>query len=814
MKISLSWIEELLGAKLNQSPQELSQILINAGFQTASIEKFAKCTGIVSAQILEISKHPNADRLRIVKVTDGKETLNVVCGAPNVQVGQKVFWAKIGSVLADGTKISETAIRSVKSPGMLCSTRELGVGEDQSGLWTLNDHVQIGASLEELVPLEDTILDLEITPNRPDCLSHIGIARELSAVLNLKKPEPSFLKSIKYDDLKLYPVEIESPSDCPRYIGKKIEGISIMPSPLTVQVRLIRCGIRPISNLVDITNYILLETGQPLHVFDADKLEGGKIIVRRAKQGEKILALDGKTYSLTPDVLIIADASKPAAIAGIMGGEETAVTASTKNVVLESAVFDRKLIRSARTRLNLISESSHRFERGVSSWSCWKGSLHAELMIHQLAKGSTTAFSDSLTPDKKSVPSVNLSIEKIEKILGLKIQPAEIKTIFQKLDIEIITSDNEEFLVRPPDWRLDLALDVDFIEEMARLAGYSKIPSTGTKIQLPSEKPVDPASLIKEKIRNVLQSAGFQEALNYGLISPKLCGRLIAKEILIELENPLSEEQSVLRPTLAVELLKNLKQNLAYQKKDIRLFEIGTIFQKYNSQTIEKNFAAGAACGFAELPSWQNQKPQSIDFFWIKGIVEQILRFCGTIEFKLETLDSSNLDQNQGDSVLFPNLSVLLHPAYGFVVQLPSTKTFGYSGLLHPKLCKELDLLPNTVIFELDLDSLAQHAKQDKKIIPPFRTPAIRRDCSILLSEETAWEDLLKEIRTIGGELLEDCVLFDLYGEKETSGRKSLSFTLTFRHPEKTLDDETANQLRDKILAQLNKKFKAELRQK
>lgn len=859
MRISCNWLKEILKRDLDLTPEQLSEKLLHLGFEVSAIQHFSGCSGIVVSEILEITKHPQADRLRIAQVSDGKETLKVVCGAPNIAVGQKVFWAKTGSVLADGTRVKEVSIRGVKSPGMLCSAKELGVGEDHAGLWILSRDTKVGAALEEEVQLEDCWLDVEVTPNRPDCLSHVGMAREIAAALNLaggkalpsdgslrEKPESSLAPELNPLALPVVPVAVEDPSDCPRYIAKKIEGGSVASSPLTVQTRLIRSGIRPINNIVDITNYVMLETGQPLHTFDADKLEGGKIIVRRANTGEKILALDGKTYFLDPEILVIADAAKPAAIAGIMGGEETSVTHLTRNILLESAVFDSRVVRHGRKKLGLGSESSYRFERGVSRWSCSYGSDRAETMMHQHGIGKTSGFSDTVSAATLAERSTSILVSQIEKNLGNKISVDQIASVFQRLDIPVLSCDDERCVVQSPAWRLDLTSAVDYIEEIARLVGYEKIDSAGTQIQLVPSAAESDTYRLRKKIKSAFKSLGFYESCNYGLISKKSCTFLFPEAALIELENPLSEDQSVLRPTLIVELFKNMNQNLAYQKKEMRFFEIGAIFQKMNDQFVEKTFLAGAACGKSLQPTWQIQEPLSIDFYWVKGAVEQLMADCSFPHFQFIPFDRSTggaadalssfrtESSAEMQSIRFPALSVLLHPHYSYEMRLSENAAgddgengkIGYVGLIHPKTAKTHDLSGNTVLFELDLTLIEKKYRPHYELMPIRRNPAIKRDCSILVKADIAWGALESEIKKSGGELLEECQLFDLYALQEESlsatplpGKekrefKSLSFTLTFRHPEKTLDDPTANKLRDKIVDHLRKKFQAELRKK
>lgn len=817
MKISLRWLEEVLGAKIEMPIQDLEQTLLKLGFEVSGIHGFSGCRGVVTAHVIDVKPHPNADRLRIVTVTDGTQTTEVVCGAPNVKTGQKVFWAKVGAALADGTEIKEAAIRGVKSPGMLCSAVELGAGEDPSGLWELDASVNPGMTLEELLNLDDAVLDLEITPNRPDCLSHIGIARELSSVLGVAVPKPGSPVT-NYAKLPNFPLQIENPSDCPLYIAKKIEGVSCAASPAGSQLRLIRAGIRPINDLVDITNLALLELGQPLHAFDADKLEGGKIIVRRAKAGERILALDGKTYDLNPDILIIADEKNPVAIAGIMGGEETAVGPDTKSVLLESAVFDRRLIRQTRKKLNLASESSVRFERGVTRWSCIAGSAKAEAMILASAGGRTAAYCDSSQGTPVQAPeTVMVRISRVEKILGEKLSVSEIEGAFHKLGVSIPQADREKFTVQSPEWRLDLESEIDYIEEIARLRGYDQIPSAGARVHLPRSADAPESGRLKRKVKTLLQALSFQECCNYGLIPEKTSAIFVSAERSIRLANPLSQDQAILRPSLVPELLKNLGQNFSYRKNEARLYEAGKVFQKGEGRPLEKTQVAGAASRRAFQPSWNLKEDRPLDFFWIKGVVEKILSECRVEDFKLSPLQTAEEDTAKPLPIQRLETSRFLHPHLSCNILIAGGKLdAGHFGTIHPRLAKELDLPEETVLFEIDLEALEEASLRGRgrKATLVSRTPFIKRDCSIWVEEALPWGQILSEIRKTGGPLLENCKLFDLYKDKEARGLKSLSFTLTFRHPEKTLEDETANQARDKIVEHLGKKFKAELRSK
>lgn len=817
MKISLAWIEELLGTRLEKSPKEISEILGRLGFEVEGISYYQGPTGITVADVLEVSKHPNADKLRLAKITDGKETTTVVCGAPNLAVGQRIFWAKIGSVLADGTTIKETPIRGIKSPGMLCSARELGVGEDHSGLWILPETISVGQGLEDVVKLEDHILDLGVTPNRPDGLSQMGIAREIAANLSLKGPSLSIPLAMDHHSLPYYSVDIQH-ADCLRYIARKIDGVTVVPSPLAMQARLIRCGIRPISNLVDITNWVLLETGQPLHAFDADKLEGGKIIVRRAKPGEKILALDGKTYDLDPEILVIADQRKPVAIAGIMGGQDTAVSADTKNVLLESAVFNQRTVRAGRKKLNLASESSYRFERGVSQWSCETGSARAEAMILQFTKGHTVSFSDQPKISKDAPHGgIMVRVPQVERILGEKIPLSEIQGIFQKLGITILSASEEKLAVQGAEWRLDLNQEIDFIEEIARMRGYDKTPSKGREAHLPESMGQLESAQLRGKVKSAMLSYGFSEALNYGLISQKAARYFLDESLWLKLENPLSEDQVVLRPSLIPDLFKNLNLNLSYQKKDLRLFEIGSVFHKFEAEPPQNAILAGVATGFLTGSNWQIKEPHKADFFWMKGVVQNLLKSF-RIESQINPAKPQKVPSRYADRDESPYIAdhaSFLHPSFAFSIDAFGKKA-GYFGRVHPKIARWFDIPEETVLFELDLSIFERNFRKNyAKIVAPSRTPAIARDCSVWVGENVAWKDLESEILRKNQEGIQTrCELFDVYKDPAKPAQQSLTFTLTFSHPEKTLDDNTANQTRDKILDNLNKKFKTELRGK
>ncbi len=794
MKLSLKWTEEILGSKITVSPESLADQLLLRGFECAAIERFDGCPGVVTAIVHETKPHPKADRLRIVKVSDGKETLDVVCGAPNVAAGQCVLWAKVGSVIAGGKKVSEAEIRGVVSPGMLCSVKELGIGEDHSGIWILPENTLPGQSADDFCWLQDTILDMEITPNRPDALSVIGLAREIAAILNFPLPQREAEPAPK---LGGYSVSVENAKDCPLYIARKFENFSVGESLPRMKTVLSRCGIRSINNLVDITNFVLLELGQPLHVFDADKLEGGCIVVRRAKAGEKILALDGKTYSLSPDELIIADAKNPVAIAGVMGGEASAVTAVTRNVLLESAVFDRALVRRARTKLNLSSESSYRFERGVSRWSARTGSSLAADFIVKSSGANECAYGAAGNLSGGS-GDVLLSGKSVSKILGEPVQLSEISESLTKTGVPVKGSGADTLTVRAPEWRLDLEIVEDFVEEIARVRGYDNTPPSGTWVQLPVRRTVEPQSAVKEKVRQILTALGFCESINYGLIPQKSAELFKSHGPFVEVDNPLSEDQSLLRPSLLPELLRNVRTNLSYKKSDVRLFEIGTAFHRSNGAVSESMKLAGVACGSSHSDTWQDKnKGRALDFYWMMEVVKQIQARTGARDLAFTSCTED-----------------IFHPNFCLSMTNASGQSVGFFGLIHPLAAKPLDLPDTLVFFELDIAGLCRSISGGKKLHPVLRTPSIERDCAVWVASDIPWGKIESAVRETGGELLESVRLFDLYREPSNPDMKSFAFTCTFRHPSKTLEDQEANTLRDKIADDLQLKFKAEMRRK
>ena len=682
MRISFCWLKENLGPSFQNNPEETASILRQMGFEVSNITHYPKSVGVVTAKILEICSHPFADRLRLVKVTDGQETSTVVCGAPNVTEGKIAFWAKVGANLANGMEIKQTPIRGIVSPGMLCSLKELGVGEDSSGIWLMDERGPLGVDFMNIIGGEEFVLDLEITPNRPDALSQIGIARELAAAIRL-----NVLPNFEVDEpntLPRYPIEIEEGCGCNRYIARKLENITIAPSPLKIKTNLERWGLRTINNVVDITNYVMMETGQPLHAFDADKLAGKKIVVRRAKEGENMLALDGKNYALDPSILVIADERKPVAIAGIMGGDETAVKLDTKNILLESAVFDPQLVRKARIKLGLSSESSYRFERGVSRWSVTAGSAKASNLIQKFALGNLTHYHDCEKNFLKAAPTI-ISYKYVENVLGEEISPAEAAGCLERLGVLIENSDNENIVVEAPNWRLDLLAPIDFIEEIARVRGYHRLPARGTLIRLPENKKDNNRQSLKTKIRALFSSAGYYEACNYGFVSKQQGEKILPLENLVELANPFSEEQSILRPSLTFELLKNLQQNLAYRKEGVRLFEIGKVFMRAQQKLIEKTMLAGAACGPIHPNHWQTKNSRSVDLYWLKGVIEALFKKFNILQVNLIGLEPQT-----------PVASYFLHPTKNISLNILQLGSLGWIGAIHPKTAQEYNLNSET----------------------------------------------------------------------------------------------------------------------
>lgn len=796
MKISLNWLNELLPNKL--SPEELSAKLLHLGFETDSIESIgAQFTGVIVGEVKKVGKHPNADRLALCEVHDGAETVEVVCGAPNVAEGQRIAFAKIGAKLPGNFKIKKSKIRGTTSNGMICSSKELGLssnGEDP-GILVLPADSVVGTDYSCIAGEPDVILDIDITPNRPDCLSHLGIARELAITLNLSV-KPCELGALTEDGPAAWNVAVENAEDCPRYIGRLIDGVNVGPSPDWLQRRLETIGLRPINNIVDITNLVLHETGQPMHAFDADLLEGGKLAVRLAAEGETITALDDKEYTLTAEDLVIADAKKPVAIAGVMGGLDTGVTEKTKRLFLEFANFKPTRVRKAAKRLALRTDSSYRFERGTDLGGIPAVAARATSLILQLAGGAAGPCSDTNGSPMAHRP-VEVSAERINKILGTNYSDDIIVGLIKRIGETFQDAGGTLSLV-PPSHRLDLQNSNDLAEEVARHMGYDSIPDTAGPAHLPVPQP-DPIRDSVSILRSSLCGLGFNEAYHRDMVSEtdlaRLLGTTPSAKTHPKLLNPLSEEWSFLRPSLLIGLMNSAAANFNHGAAGVRLFEIAKVYSKNAGGITERLTISGILSGPTPVKTHWSGAGNDPDFFTVKGIVEGMLR-----DYRSSWKTPSQT-------------SALFHPKACLELNI-GNKTRGLAGLLHPAVTKAWGLGTRaTAVFEIEIEELPQWKARRSQFSGFSQFPSSTRDLSLLVTTETSYETLTCAISALKLETLESTLPIDVFeGEGLPEGRKSITLRLSFSHPERTLKDKEVQAAVDSVLEALKSSCGAVIR--
>jgi phenylalanyl-tRNA synthetase beta chain len=794
MRISYSWLKEYL--PLDLPARDLAARLPQLGFEVAALEARGPAfTGVVVGHVLSKEKHPNADRLSLCVVETGSEKHSVVCGAPNVAAGQKVPLAKVGAVLPGGFKIERSKIRGVESQGMICSRRELGLGEEADGIWVLDPAAEAGSDFAASLGETDSILELEITPNRPDCLSHLGLARELSAYFRLPlRPRPA--PQVPAGARPCLDVNVEAPGACPRYVGRSFEGLAIGSSPGWLAAKLESVGLRPINALVDITNYLLMDLGQPMHAFDADKLEGA-ITVRFARPGERIKALDEKDYALTERCLLIADAKKPVAIAGVMGGLDTGVTVDTKRVFLESAYFDPPTVRRTSQALRLKSDSSHRFERGTDPEAAGTASLRATELILKLC-GRNAKLSEPLdrrAPAPAPTP-IAVTSGRINAILGSGFEEAAVESALESISAGF-EKRGESLSFTAPSYRHDLATVWDLAEEVARLAGYDKIPYRLPTAALRPSRTL-PAQAIADRTRDRLAALGFCEAYNYDFVSDKLAAQARIPGPLIRVKNPLSEEYANLRPTLLVAMLGNARLNLNNGAQSIRLFELGKAYASADGGVAEAEQAAGILLGPAGR-HWSSPRGRRLGFYDVKGVVEELLTGVPGWEW-------APFSSGSGSDPLF-------HPRASLRLRHPKG-TLGTVGLLHPAAARAWDLeRAEASLFELRLDLLAQLEGTRAKFAAYSVFPGSSRDLSFLLDSSVRYEEVAAAARSAGAAGLREVELVDKFtGPGVPPGRQSLTVRLHFGLADRTLKDSEVTAAVELILAELKGRHGAVLR--
>ena len=804
MKISLKWLKDYVDIKL--APKELAEKLTMAGLEVGSIEAVGgKWDNIVIGEVIALNPHPNADRLRLATVDLGTEQATTVCGAPNISVGQRVTFARLGASLVDphtgkAAVLKPAKIRGVASEGMVCSEKELGISENHQGILVLPPQAPIGVAASAY--LGDVVLDLDITPNRPDCLSVLGIAREIAALTgeSLRLPEIDYHETEKSIDA-LASVDIVDPDLCPRYCASLVTGIKIGPSAAWLQQRLNGCGMRPINNVVDVTNYVMLEYGQPLHAFDYDKLKGGQIIVRRARAGETITTLDGSKRTLNPDILVIADKERAIAVAGIMGGIDSEVTDRTNTILLESANFNQAAIRRGCSHLQFQSEASIRFDKGLSSELPLVPLKRATQLFLELAGGKAAKDMIDVYPGKSEPRLVSLTAREVKRLSGLKLNVDEITAVLKALGFECQEGNSgSEILVSAPYWRSDIRCPADLVEEVARIVGYDKVPMTRLSSSLPAQKSKLSAearrSELRDMLRNTLTGLGFQEILTYSLVSlEKLQKVWLQPELKIaplQVTNPMTREQEYLRTSLRAGLLAALAHNQKFEQAGIRLFEIGKVFLPRGQDLPEERETLCALVGGTRTElSWQTDD-ESLDFFDAKGVVESFLNQLG-LKASFEHSDDEGLCPGRGADVIVEDDKA------------------GTIGDVHPRVTQAFDLSNTVSLLEIDLDKLLSKIATTRGYQSVSRFPSIARDIALVIDEQVTYRGVEKIIESFP--LVTKITLFDLYrGEQITEGKKSFAIRIVYQSPSRTLTDQEVDQTQKQMLAKLADELGATLR--
>lgn len=799
MNVSINWLKEYIDLN-DKTVKEIADGLTLAGLEAEGFNEIAALSNVVTAKVLSKEKHPNADKLSVCRVTDGSEEYQVVCGAPNVAAGQIVPFAKIGAVLGD-IKIKEAKLRGVDSFGMICSERELGLTDEHNGIMVLPEDTPLGADINGIVGTGDTVVEFNATPNRPDWLSVIGVAREASAVFKrpLKLPECSVSENNENvsDFIK---VDIEEKEKCPVYFARIIKGVKIGPSPLWIQAKLRAAGVRPINNIVDVTNYVLMEWGQPLHAFDIRNIDKG-IIVRNAFENEKITALDGKEYTLNNDMLVIADTSKPLAIAGIMGGEYTSVMSDTDTVVLECAYFEPSTVRKTSKKLGLSSDSSYRYERGIDYGATEKLSDYAANLIAEICGGTVLkgkAGANHLKIEEKTVTS---SCSRINQLLGTDYKIEDMKNILDSLLIK--TEINGDKLISTiPTFRNDIAMECDIAEEVARVMGYDKIGYTMPKMD--NEIDIQSPKVRYSRVaRNVLENLGYNEVLNFSFAGAEYLSIFDTnEEHFVKLLNPISQDMAWMRTLIFPSIIKNMQTNKNMGYNSIKLFELSNVYisnGKSNLAQEHLHLSLGVMGDYYD-DTWINL-PKLDTFYYLKGALDNVIsKFNMKAEYK--RLEDCHF----------------LHPGKSASVYL-NGKYAGFIGALHPDTLEKLNMKSECYVAEIDFSLLIDEAynkneaaKSTMHYTKFSRFPSIQRDLALIVKSKVNAADLINTVKSISP-IITDTIVFDVFeGKPINFGYKSIAVRITFTDMEKTLRDDDINPIIDNILKSLEKEHGAVLR--
>ncbi|MEJ5348559.1 MAG: phenylalanine--tRNA ligase subunit beta [Desulfosoma sp.] len=803
MIVSGAWLRDYVN--LTMDMEELAERLTMVGLEVEAVEKpYAYLKTVVVGRVTAVEAHPEADKLKICRVEDGVGERRIVCGAPNVAVGQHVPLALPGTVLPSGMVLQETTIRGQLSQGMLCSQKELQLGEDASGIWILPQDTPVGRSLAEVFDLDDVRLDVSITPNRGDCLSMVGIAREAAAICGTSVRYPTITVQETGPKIEsLASVTLEDSVGCPRYAARLIQGVTVGPSPEWMKRRLESAGIRSINNIVDVTNYVLLELGQPLHAFDYDRLHEGRIVVRRAYAGEKFVTLDGVERTLFDDTLLICDGRGPVAIAGIMGGLESEITPSTTRVLIESAYFQPECIRRSSRKLGLRTESSYRFERGVDPEGVLRAADRAAQLMLELAGGSIAQGCLDAYPVPIARPRITLRVPKVNQFLGMDLSAQKMADVLRSLEMDVEAVDADTLQVTPPSFRLDVTREVDLAEEVARLVGYDQVPVTHAQVPLYSD-PVDPHAQTRWEIKRLLEAAGYHEVLTFSFTSEKALRSLGFSEDDFRLQpvrllNPLSEEQAVMRTSLLAGLLQTARLNLDRGNLDVRLFELSKVFLPQPGQLLprEDHHLAGVMVGRRD-PRAVYGAEDTVDYTDVKGVVEEVLA-------------ALYLDESQ---VRFTREKIPPYsdPRFSATLEVKGVPV-GSLGRLHPDVQEAFDLKREVYYFELDFEALFALRNPHPGFTPLPKFPSVIRDMALIVEAKLPVAEPLSFIRSLSEPLVESVFIFDLYrGKPLADHQKGVGYRIVYRAADRNLTDEEVNAVHRRITDQVLDRFQATLR--
>ncbi len=791
MQISTSWLEEWVDA--GEDVPALGHQLTMAGLEIEGITAAAlPVSGVVVGEVLSVAKHPDAEKLHVCRVFDGREELQIVCGATNVRVGLKAPLARVGAELPGGLRIKAAKLRGIDSFGMLCSAKELGLGEDLPGLLELEATASVGEDIVKALALDDRILAVNLTPNRGDCMSVMGLAREVATVMRMPLKSPA-ATPVDVTIKDVFTVRLEADEACPKFAGRVIRGLRAgARSPLWLRERLRRSGMRPINAVVDVTNYVMLELGQPMHAYDLDHLDGA-IVVRLARQGERLKLLDGREIELQPDVLVIADTVNVLGLAGVMGGDDSGIDAATTDIFLEVAYFIPDAIAGRGRRNGLVTDASQRFERGVDPQLQERAIERATALLLAIAGGyaGPVVVKTGAAP-RAPAESILLRHSRVERVLGIEVSAAEIVGNLERLGMTVEAAGALQWRVRPPSWRFDVAIEEDLIEEIVRIHGYDKVVATDALIDQTLAAWTE-TRLRPERIADLLAARGYREAVTYSFVDPALQSVLFPNEPGLALKNPISAELAVMRVSLWPGLVQALQENQRRQQPRVRLFEQGRAFA--SGTGAETEVLAGLAAG-TSLPEQWGTQAAAVDFYDVKADVEALLQATGEpglFRFRAES-----------HPALHPGQSARIYKS-----DVPA----GWLGTLHPEVVRILGLTYPAVVFELDVE-IALHARIPAAVeISKF--PSIRRDLAVIVSEAVTNEALCTSVAQSAGTLLRNVAVFDVYrGQGIDKGKKSIALALNLQDTSRTLTDLDADEIVTRVVHHLGSELDATIRDK